>query len=89
MSEIEPGGWYVMPLFEKLEAELYAQVRTADEVAAAATFSVPARHGATHGRVVYSGLRLSINALIMADFVFQVISVTKQNRAAAMQAQAA
>lgn len=89
VSEIEPGGWYVMPLFEKLEAELYAQVRTDDEVAAAATFSVPARHGTTHGRVVYSGLRLSINALIMADFVFQVISVTKQNRAAAMQAQAA
>ena len=80
VTQTEPGGWYAAQLFEKLETQLYAQVRTDDEVAAAAAFSVPARHGATHGRVVYSSMRHSINALIMADYVFQVISAIKRNR---------
>ena len=81
MSEIEPGGWYGLQLFSKLKTQAYASVWTDEEAAVAAAFQAPSRHATVHGRVAYSSPRNSINALIMADYAYQVISVTKANRA--------
>ncbi|MEY9700163.1 hypothetical protein ABIE71_002906 [Bradyrhizobium diazoefficiens] len=40
--------------------------------------SIPNRHAASHGRIVYSRLKHSMNTIIMADYVFAVISAAKR-----------
>jgi len=64
-------------LFRKLEEHLYARVKTPTEIATARADPVPNRHATIHGIVVYSSMQSSLNALIMTDFVFAVVSVLK------------
>ncbi len=77
LSSIEPGGGAGLRLFERLVGHLYSQVKTVDEVAGFAADPVPNRHAATHGLVVYDTVQNSLNTLIMADYVFQVITLAK------------
>jgi hypothetical protein len=81
MSDIEPGGWYAMHLFDKLETQAYASVWNDADATVAARFEAPSRHAAIHGWVAYADHRSSMNALIMADYAFGIISATKLNRA--------
>ena len=39
---------------------------------------VPNRHAAVHGLAVYSSMQSSLNAIFMADFIFQAIGVLKR-----------
>lgn len=65
---------YGVALFMKLEEHLYKGVKQPEEIAKAAADAVPNRHAALHGIISYSTLQSSINALIMTDFIFHVIS---------------
>ncbi|MCY4138623.1 MAG: hypothetical protein OXF56_10200 [Rhodobacteraceae bacterium] len=39
---------------------------------------MPNRHAAVHGLVVYSSMQNSLNAIFMADYIFQPIGVLKR-----------
>lgn len=86
-SEVEPAGVYGMTLFTRLTNHLYAHTRTAADLSAIAADPVPNRHAALHGLLAYDTPKNSINMLIMADFVFQVISALKRNAAASNAAE--
>lgn len=75
LDQTEPGGVESFELFRRLDEHLYAPVYTALEVERARLDPVPMRHAALHGRVPYAGFRNSVNALIMTDYVLQVISI--------------
>ena len=79
LGEVEPGGIYSMQLFTKLFDHLYAHVKTDEEKAAIALDPVPNRHATLHGLRSYSTQQNSINALIMTDFIFQIICAVKRN----------
>jgi hypothetical protein len=65
---------WALELYRKLSNHLYQKVteenRTQFE-------SIPNRHAAVHGRIVYSSLKNSMNTIIMVDYIFAVISATK------------
>lgn len=71
------GGGAALRLFRRLADHFYCQVNTGDDVARLAADPVPNRHAAAHGLVVYDTVQNSLNMLIMADYVFQVISLAK------------
>jgi hypothetical protein len=77
LSAIAPGGGAGLRLFRRLVDHLYEPVKTAEDVSRFAADSVPNRHAATHGLIVYDSAQNSLNTLIMADYVFQVISIAK------------
>jgi hypothetical protein len=64
-----------MALYKRLLHHLYAPANKPPLVASIANDSVPNRHAALHGLVVYKTRRNSINALIMADFAFLLVSI--------------
>lgn len=80
LSDVEPGGMYAFRLFEKLFDHLYARTETPDELAEVALDPVPNRHAALHGFLPYDTAKNSINMLVMADFLFQVICALKAQR---------
>src|SRR5690606_847997 len=77
LSHVEPGGMYAFKLFEKLFDHLYAPAKSLEALEAIARDPVPNRHGAMHGFLPYSSAKNSINMLVMADFLFQVICALK------------
>lgn len=82
VSAVEPGGLYGLNLFSKLYDGLYALAKTDEKVAECAADPVPNRHAAVHGLVSYRTRQSSINAIIMADYILQVICVVKHDAAA-------
>lgn len=62
-------------LYNKLVDHMYANMPTPEDVAAIAAEPVPNRHAAVHGYVPYNTLRHSMNALIIAEYLFHAISV--------------
>lgn len=64
---------YGIPLYSKLEKHLYQPVRLPEEIAVATADSVPNRHATLHGIVTYKTMQSSLNALIMADYIFHLI----------------
>ncbi|MBY5551028.1 hypothetical protein HFO61_30245 [Rhizobium leguminosarum] len=66
-------GW---ELLRKFGAHLYVPVDPPDLPSITAD-PVPNRHASLHGMVVYSTAKNSMNTLIMADFVFHIISAMK------------
>lgn len=66
-----------LQLFEKLEGHMYMSVWDKTALQKVADDPVPNRHAAIHGFVDYSCMQNSINALIMADFMFQLFSTLK------------
>lgn len=68
-----------MQLFTKMEEHLYARVGDdAQQIAKFADDPVPNRHASLHGIISYGSNQSSLNALMMTDFMFHLISRVKQ-----------
>jgi hypothetical protein len=68
-----------MQLFTKMEEHLYARVGDdAEQIAKFASDPVPNRHATLHGIISYGSCQNSLNALMMTDFMFHLISRVKQ-----------
>jgi hypothetical protein len=78
ITDIEPGPYFAFSLFQRLRDHLYKKVSTEDDRDRMTADSVPNRHAAIHGLVVYKSFKNSLNTVFMTDYVFQVISVTKR-----------
>lgn len=74
-SDIARDGISGMRLYSKLIDHLYVSMQTPERVATIATEPVPNRHAAVHGYVAYNTQRHSVNALIIAEFLFHAINV--------------
>lgn len=73
------GFEYGWQLFTKLEEHLYEEV--GDDPVVREKFAmdpVPNRHGALHGIITYKDMKTSLNAIIMADFMFHLMSRIKR-----------
>ena len=68
----EAYGWI---LFDRLVHHLYEPVDDNNRTHYEQNY-VPNRHASTHGLVSYSTLKHSMNMIIMADYVFQVLTST-------------
>ena len=77
ISAVGPGGFLALNLFRRLSEHLYEHVDDEDSRLRFAQDPVPNRHAAVHGLVVYSSMQNSLNAVFMADFIFQGISLLK------------
>ena len=66
----EAYGWI---LFARLAGHLYEKVDDENRTRFQQDF-VPNRHAALHGLVVYSTHKHSMNMIIMADYIFQVLT---------------
>ena len=75
---------YSWQLFKKVESHLYEDVDETQEseVQRYRTDPVPNRHAALHGIVSYNTQQTSLNAIIMADFIFHMVSQLKKYMAA-------
>jgi hypothetical protein len=80
LSELRSHRLSGMALYSRLVDHIYVPAHTAEEVAKLSRDRVPNRHAAMHGLVTYKSMQNSINMLIMADFMFHVVSATKANR---------
>lgn len=69
LSHIAP-----LRLFEVLDEHLYVNVHTQEAVEKFSRDPVPNRHAAIHGLVVYDSALNSLNAIILADYVFFIIT---------------
>lgn len=70
---------YSWQLFRKVEDHLYDEV--GDDDAAREKYRadpVPNRHGALHGIICYKTQQTSLNTIIMADFIFHLVSQLKK-----------
>lgn len=68
----EAYGWI---LFERLIHHLFEQVDNENRTKFERDF-VPNRHAALHGLVAYSTHKHSMNMIIMADYIFQILTST-------------
>lgn len=75
---------YSWQLFKKVESHLYEDVDETQEseVQRYRADPVPNRHAALHGIVSYNTQQTSLNAIIMADFIFHMVSQLKEYAAA-------
>jgi hypothetical protein len=74
-SDIARDGISGMRLYNKLIDHLYVSMPTPERVEAIAAEPVPNRHAAVHGYVAYKTVRHSMNALIIAEYLFHAITV--------------
>lgn len=70
-----------MDLLEILDAHLYDKVKTAEALARFEADQIPNRHAAIHGLIEYSSHQNSMNTLIVADYVFFLISQLRKHSA--------
>ncbi|AFO90415.1 hypothetical protein D1822_03400 [Phaeobacter inhibens] len=71
-----------MDLFEILNAHLYDKVKTAEDLSRFQADQIPNRHAAIHGLIEYKSHQNSMNTLILADYVFFIISQLRKHSAA-------
>ena len=69
------NAWLSVLLYRKLDEHAYLDT---EEFPDTLSDTVPNRHATMHGRASYSTHQNSINALILADYVFQVIHNYKE-----------
>jgi hypothetical protein len=69
-----PYGWR---LYKKVQSHLYEAVQMSEQISTAKENSVPNRHAALHGIVQYNTPQTSLNAIIMADFMFHLMDRLK------------
>lgn len=80
LSELAPkGGGPVFAQFARMANHIYEHVSTPEQVADLANDYVPNRHAVIHGLVTYRTMQSSLNALIMTEFMYQVIHAMKAN----------
>lgn len=87
-GETVPGGMYAMSLFQKFFYHLYENTKTDEQLEVVAANAVPNRHASLHGLLSYGSARSSVNALIMTDFIFQIVCALKR-RAREIEAESA
>ena len=81
-SELQQeDGDPVFAQFRRFYSHLYENVGTAERVAELSLDAVPNRHAALHGLVTYKSLQTSLNALIMAEFMFHAVPTGERQRA--------
>lgn len=68
-----------LDLFEILDEHVYKKVGTQEDVERLAANPIPNRHAAVHGLIQYKSELCSLNALILADYVFFLISQMADN----------
>lgn len=68
----EAYGWI---LFDRLVHHLYEPVDDSNRAQYEGDY-VPNRHASTHGLVPYSTFKHSMNMIIMADYIFQILTST-------------
>lgn len=71
-------GVLTLRLYEAFAERVYSQVHTDDELASAASDSIPYRNAAMHGLVVYNSQKASLNALIIAEYVLLTVSAVRE-----------
>jgi hypothetical protein len=62
-------------LYQKLSDHIYVEAKESNQQRFQ---SIPNRHAAVHGRIIYSSLKHSMNTIILADYVFAVLSAAKR-----------
>lgn len=67
---------HALKLFKALD-HLYDYCNTAEDELKFSAKPIPNRHAAIHGRVSYNNMCSSVNMLILADFVFQIVTALK------------
>lgn len=72
-------GFFGLQLYDRLIDHLYSYASDPEKVAILAKDPVPNRHATLHGLVPYSSMQNSINALIITDFIFQVVCALKES----------
>ena len=77
LSQFLPREAYGWILFDRLVYHLYEQVNDGNR-AQYEIDDVPNRHAALHGLVSYSTFKHSINMIIMADYIFQILTPTPE-----------
>lgn len=88
-SDLARDGISGLRLYRKLVEHLYASMPTPERVAAIAAEPVPNRHAAVHGYVPYNTARHSVNALIIAEYLFHAILVIASIERETVQSEAA
>ncbi len=73
LEEMLPGEAHSWILFGRLVGHLYDDVNVGN-IAQYEIDDVPNRHAALHGTIAYSRFKHSVNMLVMADYVFKVVS---------------
>ena len=80
LSSFAPRGFYGLTLYRRLSRHLYEHISDSQTRDRFARDPVPNRHASVHGYVVYSSMQHSLNMIFMAEFIFQVISLSKKAR---------
>jgi hypothetical protein len=80
VDEVDPHGFLGLELFKKLTGHSYAQVENEQAREQMRMDAVPNRHAALHGIVTYSSFKNSLNAIFLADYVFQIINAFRRER---------
>lgn len=78
ISDFGGVGFSAFRFYKILENHLYAKVEDDDSKNRMSSHAVPNRHAALHGIVCYSTSNNSINAIMMTEFVFSIISLNKE-----------
>lgn len=68
-----------MDLLQILDNHLYEQVKTVEALERFQKDAIPNRHAAIHGLIQYSSFQNSLNTLIVADYVFFLISQLRKH----------
>ena len=83
LEDFSPREAFGLVLFGRLVRHLYEEVKD-EERGKFEKDSVPNRHAAMHGFVPYSTHKHSVNMIIMADYIFQILppATTSPSRSA-------
>lgn len=76
IDETVPSGYLAVGLYNRLTDHLYVKV-AANNRGKFEQDSVPNRHAAIHGLIVYNSFWHSLNTIFMTDFAYQVVSAIK------------
>ena len=89
IDEVDPHGILGLELFKKLTEHSYARVENELTRERMRRDAVPNRHATLHGIVTYSSFKSSLNAIFLADYVFQIINAFKRERLRASECELA
>ena len=79
VDDIRPREAYGWILFDRLADHLYVDVNRINRSQFEAD-DVPNRHASLHGHVPYNTFKHSMNMIIMADYVFQVLTSISESK---------
>ena len=77
-GEMSSTGIAGLRFYRKLTEHLYMHMKDEAAIGAALADPVPNRHAALHGIISYSSAKSSLNAILVADYLFRAIATLKQ-----------